>query len=373
MQKRLLVAAVAGAFAVPGIALAQSSVTISGAIVVSVDQLRASDTAKTTRSEGRVNDESSSIIFNVTEDLGGGLAGIVRVDIKPNVDTAAIAASGESYVGLNSRNLGRFTVGRHNFHFFKSPWDGYGLSAPLKVHPTSLIDHAGGGKVGVANATRTNNSLMWASPIWGGFKVDVGYSFNPTSGGLEADMTPGNTARKGSAWMLNPTFGSSHWGAGYSFWNSKLDAPTAAIAQSDQRSDSLYGHYVLGAFKVGAIWNRTKLKTATTGAVSSERTAWSIPVRYTMGKNSFLAHYTRASNDKATPADDGAKMMAFTYAYSLSKRTHVSLNLARLTNNAGAAYDFFTNNSGGGLASVNSGTAAGEDQRLISMGIRHNF
>lgn len=380
MQKKLLAVAVGAALAVPGVALAQSSVTISGAIQVSIDQLRASNNPlKTTTSEGRLNDESSSIIFNVTEDLGGGLSGIVKVDVKPNVDTSAIAASGESFVGLNSTTLGRLTAGRHNFHFFKAPWDGYGLSAPLKVHPTSLIDFAGGGKVAVANATRTNNSVMWASPSWSGFNLNLGYSFNPTSAGAEADMTAGNTARKGSAWMLNPTFGASNWGAGYSFWNAKPDAP--GPTSTDQRSDSIYGHYIFGAIKVGGIWNRTKLKMSTTGVEAGNRTAWSIPVRYTMGQHSLLAHYTRASDDKTTAGvDDGAKMMAFTYAYSLSKRTHLSLSLARLTNNAGAAYDFFTNNvptgtaaGGAGLSSVNAGTAAGEDQRLLSFGMRHTF
>ncbi len=377
MQKKLLAVAVAGALFSP-LAMAQSSVTISGAVVVSVDSLSSSNNpAKPVNRESRVNDESSSIIFNVTEDLGGGLQGIVKVDVKPNVDTSAIAASGESFVGLNSSMAGRFTAGRHNFHFFKSPWDGYGLSTPLKTHPTGLIDFAGGGKVSVANATRTNNSVAWLSPNWSGFQLLTGYSFNPTAAGAEADMTAANTARKGRAWNFNPTFGASNWGVGYTFWDSKLDAPAATVAAADQRSNSVYGHYQFGAFKVGGIWNTTTLKTAvgaTAGTEVSKRTAWSIPVRWTAGQHSVLAHYTRANDDKSTAGvNDGAKMWVAAYAYSLSKRTHLSLSYARLDNNAGGAYDFFTNASGGGLASTNSGTAAGEDQRLLSLGIRHNF
>ena len=80
MNKKLLVVAVAGALAAPGVALAQSSVTISGIFKVSLENIRLSGisaartTAGTNTSENRVADDSSRILFNVVEDLGGGLA-----------------------------------------------------------------------------------------------------------------------------------------------------------------------------------------------------------------------------------------------------------------------------------------------------------
>lgn len=385
MKKKLLAVAVVGAFALPGAALAQSSVTISGAIAMSIDNVKFTQTPKTTTSEGRLNDESSSIIFTIREDLGGGMAAVMVGDLKPNFDSASTALSGQSYFGLSTKTAGIFTAGRHNFHFFKTPWDGYGLSGSLKLHPTSLIDFAGGGAVPIANATRTPNSLRWSSPNWSGFTMDVGYSFNPQTGvagptpavavqNSEADLTAGNTLRKGQAWTFNPTYTARNWSAAYSYWSGKTDAATAALAQSDQRSDSLYGYYSWGGFKLGAIWNTTKLKTAagaTAGATVSDRSAWSIPVRYTWGNHHVLAHYTKARNDKATAADDAAKMWVVMYAHSLSKRTSVSLSYAKLTNNAGAAYNPFTN--AGGLGSVNAGVVAGEDVRLLSLGMRHSF
>ncbi|MEW5864996.1 MAG: porin [Pseudomonadota bacterium] len=403
MNKKLLAVAVAGVFAAPAAAFAQSSVTISGAITMTVDNVKYSDTAKTTRSESRLNDESSSIIFNVREDLGGGMSAIVKVDVKPNPDSGAIAASGESFVGISTKTAGRFTAGRHNFHFFKTPWDGYGLSGGLKSHPSSLIDFAGGGKVAIANATRTPNSLMWSSPKWGGFAVDVGYSFNPgggntateigNAGATEADLTAGNTARRGRAWMLNPTFSGTNWHIGYSYWNGKPDAPTAVTAtgvpslavqlgSSDQRSDSLYGYYTWGGFKLGLMWNKSKLNAAATaaglpavGTQLSNRTAWSIPIRYSWANHHILAHYTKARDDKATAAQDGAKMWALMYAYSLSKRTSVSLSYTKLTNDGnatagGAGYNLYTNIV---LGSANAGTTAGEDVRALIFGVRHNF
>ncbi len=371
MNKRLLAVAVAGALAAPAAALAQSSVTISGNVRISVDNLRVSQAvaARTTTSEGRLNDESSSIIFSVREDLGGGLRAIVQADWKPNFDSSADALSGESYVGLSSNQWGRLTFGRHNFHFFKAPYDGYGKGGSLKIVPTSLIDFAGAGGTAIANATRTANSIKWISPRWGGFELEAGFSFNPIAAGPEADMTPANTARKGRAWNLIPAFYAPNWHLAYSYWNSKTDAPTAATP--DQRSDSLYGFYQWGGVKVGAIWNKTKLKAAATGVEVSNRTAWSIPINYTTGSHSFMAHYTKARDDKVTAAQDGAKMWALQYAYSLSKRTHVSLFASKITNDVGAAYGFFT--SSGSLGSTNGALLAGEDGRLIGLGMSHAF
>jgi len=378
MNKKLLGAAIAGALLAPPVAFAQSSVTISGAIRASIDNLKFNQPAatRTTRSESRLNDESSSIIFNVREDLGGGMSAVVKVDLKPNLDSGAIAATGESYIGLSSKTSGRFTAGRHNFHWFKAPWDGYALGGARDHAPSSLIDFAGAGAVAIANATRTANSLMWSSPRWGGFAMDLGYSFNPLGAtATEADLTAGNTARKGRGWMLNPTFSGANWHIAYSYWSGKGDAPTAALASADQRSDSLYGFYTWGGFKLGAIWNKSKLKTAvgpTAGATVSDRTAWSIPVRYTWGSHNIIAHYTKARDDKATAAQDGAKMWSLMYAYALSKRTYVSAAYGKLTNDAGAAYSFFDNTSPS-LGSVNSASAAGEDPRVMSLGILHTF
>lgn len=381
MKKKLLAVAVAGVLAAPVAAFAQSSVTISGAVRVSIDNLKFSQPAatRTTTSEGRLNDESSSIIFDVREDLGGGMSAIVRVDWKPNIDTSADAASGASYIGLATRTAGRFTAGRHNFHFFKTPWDGYGLGGTLKLHPTSLMDFAGAGAVGMANATRTNNSLLWSSPNWSGFAMDVGYSFNPTSAGAEADMTAGNTARKGRGVYLNPTFSGKNWHVAYSYWSGKFDAPATGLATADQRGDTLYGFYTWGGFKVGAIWNKSKLDQAAAGALGavgtkiSDRSAWSIPVRYSTGNHHFLGHYTKARDDKATVGADGAKMWALQYSYSLSKRTAVSFGYGKITNDAAAAYNLFTSTSGGGLSSVNAGAGANEDPRLLTFGMMHSF
>lgn len=375
MARKTLALAAAAALAAPAAALAQSGsgLTISGFIGATIDNLKYTQAAatRTTRSESRMSDDASRIIFGVREDLGGGNSALVRVDVRPNIDNSAITAAGVSYIGLATRSSGRITAGRHNFHRYKTPWDGWPMFGQLRVRPDGLIDFAAAGAVAIANASRTPNSIMWSSPRWGGFAMDAGYSFNANgSTAAEADMTAGNTARSGRAWTVNPTFTGSNWHIAYTHWDGRADAPTAATP--DQLSDSVYGYLTFGGFKVGAIWNTTDLEAATVGTKVSERTAWSIPVRFSTGRQHFLAHYTVARDDKVTAAEDGAKMWALMFAYSLSKRTTISYAVAVLRNDAGAAYNFFSNASGA-AASINAAPAAGEDARVFSFGIRHAY
>ena len=122
MNKKLLAVAVAGALAAPGLALAQSSVTISGIFKISLDNIRIGSPAAArlgqNTSETRVADDSSRIIFNVTEDLGGGLAAIAQLDNRFQPDTGGIAASGNTWVGLRSKAMGTLTLGRNDLHYF---------------------------------------------------------------------------------------------------------------------------------------------------------------------------------------------------------------------------------------------------------------
>ena len=414
MEKKLLAISVAVALAVPSVALAQSSVTISGFIQGSFDNMKLGNVnpARTGRtSEGRVNDESSSIVFSGRENLAGGLAGIFRVDFKPNIDTGSLAASGESWIGLSSQKWGSLTMGRHALHYFLAPDDTYYKGVSYRLHPSSLTDFSGRGAVAMANATRTANTIKWTSPLWGGFGLIVAYSSNPLgTAAREADMTAGNTARSGRGWNLHPSYTGSNWKIGYSYWDAKADAPStnpaaasataaslstlaptgvsyvlnasvlptngAQLVTADQRGNTLYGHYTWGGWKFGLLWNRSQLKAAATGAglapigtEISDRTAWSIPIRYTTGPHNFMGSYTRASDDKATAGKDGARMWTLAYAYDLSKRTHVAFAVNQLKNDPGAAYSHYVDAGAG----TNNNLAAGERARLFSIGIRHDF
>ena len=368
MQKKLLAVAVAGAMFAPAAVMAQSAVTISGVFKMSVDQYKIGNPASPARdglntSETRVTDNSSQIHFNVTEDIGGGLAGIAKLDVRFAPDTGTIAASGNTWVGLRSSSLGTLTFGRHDLHYGKQP-DEVAAKGALQASSNSLMDFVG--NTAIAGATRTPNVIRWDSPNWSGFNLTVAYS---TGAGGEGDMATG--VRKGNAWNLNPSYTASNFQVGYSFWNSKPDGGGTTLGTGDQKSHSIYGFYRFGAFKVGAAYKTDEIEGTGAGATTlSDRKAWTIPVAWFAGPHTVALTYTRAGDDDATTADDKANMIAATYSYDLSKRTALALTYARISNNPAATYDFFTVGTFGG---ANNLTNAGEDPRLLSATVRHAF
>jgi predicted porin len=438
MNKKLLAVAVAGAFGLPGVALAQSSVTISGFFKGGYESLKYGNfaNANTIRSAaaGRnsqhgVVDDSSRIIFNVREDLGGGLAAIGQVDMRFGLDTGSLAATGNTHVGLTSKNWGRLFFGRQDLHYFNRESD-LTVRGSLRADSISILAYAGTGLVPIANATRTTNVIHYTTPNWGGFTLIAAYSDNASA--AENDIA--STNRRGRAWNLNPNWASGNWQIGYSYWSSKQDGrnlvpmitgsvdgvtgftvpatPSAIQAgllqglasvygAADQRGDRLYASYKWGDFKIGFAWDRSKLKVGlaqvmnaqtavqfagllpiATGTEISNRTAWSIPVSYTWGPHSIHAHFDKARNDKAailSRLDTKASMFAISYGYDFSKRTSIALTYARINNGADAQYNFFTSGSlglatGAGSGPNNTGTPqAGEDPRMWGVTMRHAF
>jgi predicted porin len=399
MNKKLLAVAVAGALAAPGVALAQSSVTISGVFKASMQQYKIGNAvaarAGGNTSQGLLHDDSSRIIFNMVEDLGGGLQAIGQADWRIVMDAhtnSNIAAAGttsgnpndnvggNTHVGLRSKQWGRLIFGQQDLHYFGRESD-LTVKNDLQSDSISLLAYVGGagvpaGGIPIAGATRSRNVVMYTTPNWGGFSAILAYSFNPTA--QELDIS--STRRRGRAWNLAPTFEARNFTIGYSYWSQKADlgvpggvvAGSAASTFSDQRGDRLFGSYRWGGFRIGAAWDKSKVKDGVTGIVAANRTAWSIPLEYTWGPHWIGGHFTKARDDKATAVQDGARMWALGYNYSLSKRTSLGVTYASIRNDEFATYTPFTSN--GALGGGTSHTAqAGEDPRFWSMTIRHAF
>lgn len=373
MQKKLLGVAVAAALAMPGAVLAQagSGVTIGGIIKVGFDNYRISNTARAGRkSESRITDNSSRMIFGISESIGGGLSGIAQVDVRFQPDDAGgnFAESGNTWIGLRSTSWGTVTLGRHDLHYGKQPDEVATYAGALQASAVSIMDHIG--NTPIAGATRTPNVVRYDTPTWGGFAATIAYSTN--AAGNEADLA--STAPRGDAWNFNPSYTAGPFQIGFSHWRAEADAATGAAAlTSEQRGNVLYGYWTFGGFKVGAAFNDSDIRGS--AGTQVERRAWSLPVRWQAGPHHVAAHYTRARDAKGAAIVDGnqtgAKMWAVAYSYLFSKRTSVGLTFAKLDNESDANYNFFTNT--GGLGSTGSTLVAGEDARLWALTVRHAF
>lgn len=294
MRNPVLAAATAAILAAPTPALAQSTVTISGYLKMATEHLKLGQSAKSPSGETRVVDEASRILFNVVEDLGGGLQAIGQADLRVTLDSGALAASGNNHVGLRSKSLGTLTLGRWDLHYILTPSEISAKAGSYKAQNIALLAFAGGGGTAVAVNSRSASTVRYDSPRWGGFALAAAYSAN--AGAAEADI--GSGARKGRAWNLMPTYTAASWQAGWSHWNSKPDAFVGA----DERADRLWGYYLWGGFKLGLALDRSRLRTGATGATTSDRTAWALPLRYATGRHSFYLEFSKARDDRATAA-----------------------------------------------------------------------
>jgi predicted porin len=390
-KKQVILAAAAGVFLAPATLFAQSSVTISGRLTMEFSDIKIS--GKPGRnSEAALSDNTSYLRFNVNEDLGGGLQAIGQLETRNQLDSGTLAASGTSFVGLRSKSWGTVTFGRQNLHYFHRESNMFAKGGSLRGDSMGILAYANGGATSIANATRTPNVVQWNSPKWGGLTVDAAYSSNP--GGVEADT--GSTSRKGRAWNLNPNYKAANFQVGYSYWDGKSDGAFAGLgapallggaqfgtpAGIDQRGHRLYGSYKWGGFKAGLAIDDARLRTVTALATTeiSRRTAWSVPLEYTTGPHGIYAEFSKANRDRAAPfagLDTKANLFSLTYLYSLSKRTAVGVNYARLNNGSAAFYNLYTSRVGTtdplGVASTGGNPNAGEDPRIIGASISHYF
>ena len=406
MQKKLIAAAVAGLIAVP--ALAQSNVTISGRFAAGWESYKLSGGGNTGHdTESRVSDQSSRIIFNVVEDLGGGLkawgqldarfdqgiggnsSGVVATGGKAAGAVGNNWASGNTAMGLMHATWGKFTLGRWDVHYnelakLEATRAGslqsivsFGLMSQVTFDPTAV---AGGNLTTVGKGTRTDNLLMWDSPNWNGFTARVGYSTGMAGNEGNTNRAAGNPGG-GRAWTGALRYDNGPWTAGVSYWNHDSESRVTGAARLDTRSTRAWLGYTFAmGLKVGIAWDGSKIDDSANGAVGAanaggaRRHAWMIPVSYSFGPHAVYFNYAKAggiSGSNVAPGmggGTGANQWMVGYDYAFSKRTSAGVYYTKVNNGSRAAYDMFGLGANGATP-----TTRGEDARQWYFGLAHNF
>ncbi|WP_018934829.1 porin [Thioalkalivibrio sp. ALJ24] len=155
MKKKILAVAVAGAFAVPAFAHADSSVTLSGTLqtqVVGYGSWGDADSNVEMADAGGIVARGDGagpnrITFDVNHDLGGGLSAIARYNTDLNVSSAGGLSDRDTYVGL-SGDFGTVTVGRQATPFNtagRDPLNATFLQARMNAGRTGPLGGLGNG------------------------------------------------------------------------------------------------------------------------------------------------------------------------------------------------------------------------------------
>jgi len=371
MQKKLIALAVAGL--VSGGAFAQTNVTISGLVRLSVEQYKLSSMPAgfDASAENRVSDQSSMVVFKGREDLGGGMYAGFQFDNRWNPDMGnAASAGGNSNIHLGG-TWGQVSMGRQDLHY-GSAIESYKAYTLQNILGNGIFSQIAGSTIAVGS--RTPNVIMYDSPNMSGFSARIAASTAFRAGeATGARVSGANDPGKGSATNVALNYANGPIKAGYSYWRATTEGGKGAtVGTADQRGDTLqFGYTFPMGLAIGLGWNKSKGET-TLGNV--DRTAWLLPISYAFGANQVAFTYARANDLKGSLAagasDTGAAAYTLAYGYSMSKRTNLGVAYTKLDNKRNATYDLFAIGANGGTSTA---AYAGADVSQVSFNMNHSF
>ena len=336
MKKSILALAILGA--ISGAALAQSSVTMFGAVDVGVRSV--TNDGATVRSMSTSGYSSSALGFRGVEDLGDGLSASFWLEASTAVDTGTVDTTkffGRRATMSLAGKFGEVRLGRdlNPSYLNLGTFDAFGnLGIGSNLNIVSTLSSA------VNTLARTDNSIAYFTPAMGGFYAHVM--------GAPGEGTTGNQYKAARV--------------GYA--DSKLNVAAAVGVTNTATSDNftltnIGASYDFGIAKVMGIYNVSEYgaKKSTMlglGANIPVGDFWQIRV------SAARANASGAGTD----AND-ANLFAVGGVYLLSKRTAFYGTASRIANDNAAGYS---------VAGVfPSATNMNRTSTGYEFGIRHGF
>jgi predicted porin len=354
----LLAGAGLGTAAVPGMAAAQSAVTIYGlldeALVLEKGGAAGSSTKVTSGVTG-----GSRIGFKGSEDLGNGLSAVFLLESGINLDTGTSGQGGilfgrQIYAGLVG-NFGSVLLGRQYTPEYMTLVLADPFSTGWAGDAKNLSPTTGNA------ASRMDNTVKYLSPKFNGVSAELAYGAGEVSGDNASGRQIG-AALAYAGGPLNVRLG---------YHNRNND--TALLKNtSNGKNLLLAATYDFGVFKGHASYgtarglNSSPLRNATnpfgrtvTPVASTDSSNLLLGATVPFGGNALLLSYTR--KDDKTALNQDASQWAIGYSYALSKRTDLYTGYAKINNRNGASY------------TVGSSIESGSGDAAYNFGIRHRF
>jgi len=346
-HKKLLVAAVAAACALPVVAQAQlpAGVQVYGRANVSYERITVSGTTSETNWEAV--DNSSRIGVRGKKDLGDGLSGFFQIESRVRLDSGGdTLSSRDSYLGMQG-GFGTGRLGRTIGPVYYATYD----YISNHNHDTGTSSDALLANTVFGNQGFMDNTLWYTSPKLGPFTVDVALSrlgetrvaglSQPQYLGIVGayDQGPLHVAASHAS-----TKNTSDLGGG------KANNDTAFTI------GGLYdfgGKYIVGALVESA---ESDLLVGT-----AKRTYFRVSLMMPVGKHEFHVNLGVVDDRlDVNAADAGAKQYTLGYNYNITKEFKVYAFYTAVDNDTNGNYGFRTN-------------TAGVDNKSLAAGARYNF
>ena len=324
MKKSLIALAVLGSVA--GFAQAQSSVTLYGIADVWVGSEKSDLAGSSTTNVGSGGFDGSRFGLTGSEDLGGGLKAIFKLEQGFNIDTGTQAVAGsafgrQAYVGL-AGGFGAVTFG----NVWSSMDDVIGAGNGAFDSSFSPL-YSMSGSVHNTYVDRPRNAIKYASPDFGGFSGSFTY-------GLDEDSTVSED-------VMDFQLGYAAGPVGVSL------AYQVENAVTDTKRTLLNGSYDLGVAKLLATYGQVK-----TGAAKSTDVQFGVDLPLSSALT--LSGSYAQTKDNAFLGDGKRTGFGVAAKYALSKRTFTYAGVVNVDDKDGA------------------GTKT-DKYRLYAVGMQHSF
>ncbi|MBD3394403.1 MAG: porin [Chitinivibrionales bacterium] len=351
MEKKLLSTAIAGALAASMSFAATADTTVFGNVNVSIDSVDVDGGTD----DLNMSSNTSAVGFKGSEDLGGGLKAIYKIDFQFDA-TERNAGGGitdrDQWVGL-AGNFGKVRFGSistsYKSHGAKiDPI--YRTSLQGREHGIQSRLHRGAGEVG----GRMTNHVRYDSPDFQGLGFTVDYSFD-----------------RGTTATDNDTYG-----IGGHYSNGPILVFADYLTSDEGGSDDAWK--IGGSFKMGMLGFYAQYEgdggliaqaPGVAGGTAEDADVWHIAGSYTMGNTLLYAAY--AQGDDTGSAAGSTEYDAWTLAadHHLSKRTDVYAGFNQVDCDSASCVTSATG-SEGVPATVGAG---GGEIDFFSVGVRHKF
>lgn len=328
MKTRFAAAAACMTLAAP--VCAQSSVTLYGLFDIGIARESGGPGgAGVTKVDGSGIHSGNRWGLRGTEDLGGGLSALFTLESGFNSDTGAGAQGGLAF-------------GRQAFVGVRGPWGT--LTAGRQYTPHFLaadsLDPLDGISAGVFNllrrTVRTDNTVMYTTPVLSGFTGQLAYGPGEVAGNSSAGRVLGGSASYASGPLV----------AKFAHHRARNATDTDTT-----RNSYLGGRYDFGIARALVAYQLEK------GPGSLDAASAVAGVQVPIGPGTVMATYIR-KNDRAV-ANNDARMLGLAYTYALSKRTNLYASTVRIRNENSLVYR------------TKAGDGTGD--REFNFGIRHSF
>jgi len=383
MQKKVIAAAVAGAFALPAATMAASTVNVYGTMYMEysfVSQGRSSAGTVDPANVDVLQSPGSNIGFKGEEKLGGGMSAWFQCE--STADPRGIGQNGfcsrNSAVGLKG-GFGNFFVGNWDTPFKRARVGNTG-GRDTGVFGTAFLLYGTSTTVtdGASTSTfsrRQRNSINYDSPNFGGFQF-MG-SFSSTNSSTATTAT--SAGAKPRIWSLAGVYkkGPLDLGFGYQKHSKMIGANGAPGAfNGDESGYHLSGAYKFGNVKLGGAFTKQTAELA--AGRDADYKAWHLGAEVALGgPHNVHVGFTKADDVSGTagaagggvrPAstginDTGARLWQIRYVHNFSKRTFGQVGYVSLKNDTNANYEL------GGV----SGAGAGTKHSAVSFAVGHKF